>query len=71
MKAITPSSPPLLGISTAHILAGLSGDIDDQLLTHLFWASPMCSEPTQEALLLTIGAQNLRHDYRVAWAIAT
>lgn len=71
MKVIRPSSPPHLGISTAQILAGLSGDIDDQLLTHLFWAGPMCSEPIQGALLLKIGARNLQHDYRIAWAIAT
>lgn len=31
----------------------------------------MCSEPIQGALLFKIGAQNLRHDYRAAWAIAT
>lgn len=31
----------------------------------------MCSEPIQGALLLKIGARNLQHDYRIAWAIAT
>ena len=58
-------------ISTPGIIAGLSGDINDLFLTHLFWAGPMCSEPIQGALLLKIGAQNLRHDSRAAWAIAT